>query len=287
MRHQLSIVAGVALLASGCSASMPPAELVDANAAYDRAAAGPAAQLDPAQLHVAHEQLVAAQHSFDEDGPTYKTRDQAYIAERKAELADVQARTLAAEKQASEAVVAAQATQAKELQVAQAQVIQTRARLAAATAAMAELSAMKSVKNVKEDDRGVVITLSGSVLFASSKYELLPSAQEALGNVAATLAKNPDSRLLVHGYTDSQGPLDYNLTLSRNRAESVRAFLASHGIAADRITAQGFGPANPVANNDTAEGRANNRRVEIVVQPAPAAPAAEAAPPTTTTAIVH
>jgi len=135
------------------------------------------------------------------------------------------------------------------------------------------------VQNVKHDERGTVITLSGSVLFASAKYELLGSAQEALTHVADALSKSdPDSKLVVQGYTDSQGSESYNMTLSKNRAESVRSFLTAHGISPDRITAEGFGPASPVADNGTAEGRANNRRVEIIVQP----PSRTAAPSSTT-----
>jgi outer membrane protein OmpA-like peptidoglycan-associated protein len=71
----------------------------------------------------------------------------------------------------------------------------------------------------------------------------------------------------VEGYTDSQGGEGFNRELSQHRAEAVRTYLIAHGISADRVTAQGFGLANPVADNATPEGRADNRRVEIVVQP--------------------
>jgi outer membrane protein OmpA-like peptidoglycan-associated protein len=290
MSYKTSFVLGLLPLVAACSASLPPAELVDARAAYNKAAAGPAAQLNPAQLHVAEEQLALADRSFDKDGDTFKTRDQAYVAERKAELADVQARTVEANQQVNLAAKEVQLTQATDLRNARAQLAQTREQLAAATAAMAQLAAMKTVQNVKHEDRGTVITLSGSVLFASAKYELLSSAQETLANVATALTKSdPSSKFIVQGYTDSQGALGYNQTLSQNRAETVRAYLTSHGISPDRITAQGFGPANPVATNDTAEGRANNRRVEIIVTPPTAAPeqAMPSTTQTTTTAVVH
>jgi len=289
MSYKIALIVGFAVIA-GCAESMPPAELVDAHAAYLRAADGPAAQLNPAQLHVAEEQLARAENSFDKNGDTFKTRDEAYVAERKAELADVQARTMEADKQIGVLTERAQAAQAKDLQVAEAQLAQTRERLAATAAAMADLAAMNSVKNVKQDNRGTVITLSGSVLFPSGKYELLSSAREALTNVANALAKSdPDSKLIVEGFTDSQGSDVYNQALSKNRAEAVRAFLTSHGIAPDRITAEGFGPANPVADNATADGRANNRRVEIIVQP-PSGHAMEAPSsitPPMTTPVVH
>jgi outer membrane protein OmpA-like peptidoglycan-associated protein len=127
---------------------------------------------------------------------------------------------------------------------------------------------LQRIASVKQDARGMVITLTGGVLFETAKADLLPSAQAKLSEVADALTKqDPDSRIIVQGYTDSQGNLSFNQDLSQRRAESVRTYLVSHGIAADRVTAQGFGPSNPIASNASPEGRADNRRVEIVVQP--------------------
>ncbi|HEY4120165.1 MAG TPA: OmpA family protein, partial [Byssovorax sp.] len=118
----------------------------------------------------------------------------------------------------------------------------------------------------KQEARGVVISLSGSVLFETAKWDLLPSAQQRLSDVAeAIVAQDPESKIVVEGYTDSQGSQASNMTLSQRRAESVRAFLVSRGVAADRIRAIGYGPAKPIADNRSPEGRANNRRVEIVI----------------------
>ena len=75
--------------------------------------------------------------------------------------------------------------------------------------------------------------------------------------------------MVVEGHTDSQGSASSNQDLSQRRAEAVRDYLVSRGIAGDRLTAQGFGPSRPIADNGTAEGRANNRRVEIVIPPTP------------------
>jgi outer membrane protein OmpA-like peptidoglycan-associated protein len=291
MSLKTSFLVGLAAFAVACAESLPPAELVDAQAAYKNAAAGPAQRLDPAQLHVAEEQLALAEQTFNKEGDTYRTRDRAYVAERKAELADVQARITAADQETNLATQQVQLTQAKDLQTTRTQLMRTQEQLSAATAAMAQLAAMKTVKEVKTDDRGTVITLSGSVLFASGKYELLSSAQETLSNVAAALAKgDPDRKIVVQGFTDSQGPEGYNMTLSQNRAETVRAYLTSQGIPPERISAHGFGPANPVAGNASPEGRANNRRVEIVIAPAATTPVPAPATETTTTtstAVVH
>ena len=119
----------------------------------------------------------------------------------------------------------------------------------------------------------MVITLSGSVLFASAKWDLLPAAQVRLNDVANALTKeDPLSKIVVEGHTDSQGAPGYNQELSQHRAQVVRDYLVSRGIAGDRISAQGIGPTRPIADNASPEGRANNRRVEIVVQPTTPAP---------------
>ena len=108
----------------------------------------------------------------------------------------------------------------------------------------------------------MVITLSGGVLFASAKSELLPTAVLKLNSVAEALTQqDPDSKMVVEGHTDSQGGQSYNQDLSQRRAEAVRSHLVGRGIAADRITAQGFGLTRPIADNTSAEGRANNRQI--------------------------
>jgi outer membrane protein OmpA-like peptidoglycan-associated protein len=112
----------------------------------------------------------------------------------------------------------------------------------------------------------MVLTLSGSVLFASAKSDVLPDAMGKLDEVAKVLSQeDPTANIVVEGYTDSQGGASYNQELSQRRADSVRSYLTSHGVASDRISAKGFGLTSPIADNTSPEGRANNRRVEIVV----------------------
>ena len=111
-------------------------------------------------------------------------------------------------------------------------------------------------------------TLSGAVLFRSDKAELLPLAQNKLASVAKALNETDKRRqIVVEGHTDSRGSDNYNRKLSLQRAESVRSYLVGQGVPAARISAMGRGEDQPVASNRTAEGRANNRRVEIIVQP--------------------
>ena len=112
-----------------------------------------------------------------------------------------------------------------------------------------------------------MFTLSGSVLFATGKYLLLPIAKTKLDDVAKALLDQSFKSIVVEGHTDSQGSASKNETLSQQRAETVRSHLVSRGIPADKISAVGLGSSRPVADNATADGRANNRRVEIVVQP--------------------
>lgn len=131
------------------------------------------------------------------------------------------------------------------------------------------LQAMRDLQSVKEEARGLVITLSGAVVFASGQSTLLPAARSALNNVAEALKAQSDRAITVEGHTDSQGSAPSNQQLSQSRSEAVRAYLVSRGIAAAGITAAGYGPDRPIANNKSAEGRATNRRVEIVLAPAP------------------
>jgi outer membrane protein OmpA-like peptidoglycan-associated protein len=125
---------------------------------------------------------------------------------------------------------------------------------------------MKEIAQVKEEARGVVITLSGAVLFTSGKSELLPIAREKLDQVADSIKDQGSKKLVVEGHTDSVGGRNVNMKLAQDRAESVRNHLIARGIPAADITAVGIGPDRPVGDNNTAEGRANNRRVEIIVK---------------------
>ena len=261
--------------AVGCAHNTPK-ELADAREAYKQAEAGPAAQQNPAQLHTAKKSLELAEATFEEEGDSDRTRDRAYVAMRKAQLAAVQARLAQSEQQLAELEKNMTQAQAQELARLRGDVASQQQQLAASEQARQEAERraqqaaadLARIASVKQETRGMVITLSGSVLFASGKSELLPAAQARLTEVANALAQqSPDASIVVEGHTDSQGSQDFNLELSAKRAQAVRDYLASHGVAPDRIRAEGVGFARPIADNKTAEGRANNRRVEIVVQP--------------------
>lgn len=257
------------LSSAGCAATTPK-ELADARDAYKGAANGPAARYSPAQLHVAHQSLKLAEQTFEEEGDSAATRDRAYVAMRKAQRADTEARTNQIDNRLATMGKRAEVAQVNQLKDAQGALAasaqnlkESEARAAAAALELARLA------NVKQEERGMVITLSGSVLFASNKAELLPAAQQRLTDVARALKESDgQATMVVEGHTDAKGSADHNLELSARRAEAVRTYLISQGIASDHIRAEGLGFTRPIAENKTAEGRANNRRVEIVVQPA-------------------
>jgi outer membrane protein OmpA-like peptidoglycan-associated protein len=362
--NYIMLIACAGLL-GGCAAKVPT-ELANARQAYQRASAGPAAQLVPAELHKAQEALNRAEGSFKYDPKSYQTKDLAYVAERKAIMAEAlasvasekgsaaqankeyqatqgeimkrteedlartqtekseaataaaadklaveQQARLDAEKRATEAATAAgegklateqqarleserRAADAAAAAAADKLAVEQQARLdsdkraadatAAATAAeklsveqqgrrdaekqLADAqAALAKVAVVKEEPRGLVITLSGSVVFASNKATLLPEAQSRLSQVAETLmSTNKNRKLVVEGHTDSQGSAAFNMELSQRRAEAVRSYLISRGYPAELIEARGIGKVRPIADNASSEGRANNRRVEIIVE---------------------
>lgn len=141
-----------------------------------------------------------------------------------------------------------------------------RERREAAEARLKELRAqLDEFAKVEETNDRIVVTLTGEVLFATDESTLRGPATARLAQVSEALLADRDRRVTVVGHTDSQGSDSYNQRLSQDRANAVRTTLISQGIAADRITAVGQGEAQPVAPNDTADGRAQNRRVEIII----------------------
>ena len=263
----------LAFVSVGCASTAPP-ELLTARSAYQRASTGIAAQQNPAGLHGAKEALDAAEHNFEADGNSQETRDLSYSAERKIRIAEVKAQELLSIAAKDKTLADMNSSSAAQVQTTSAALGDARNQLAtekerreAAEKRAAQAAAdLAKFASVKQEPRGMVITLNGSVLFASAKWELLPGAQTKLNDVATALTKeSPESKMVVEGHTDSQGAEKMNMELGQKRADSVRTYLVSRGIAADRITAQGIGPSRPIADNASPEGRANNRRVEIIV----------------------
>jgi outer membrane protein OmpA-like peptidoglycan-associated protein len=121
-----------------------------------------------------------------------------------------------------------------------------------------------AILETRDTPRGLIVNMS-DVLFDTAKHTLRPAAREKLAKVAGIIAGYPGLRLAVEGYTDSVGSDDYNQKLSEDRGTAVRDYLTKEGVVGTSVTSQGFGKSQPVASNDTAAGRQQNRRVELVV----------------------
>jgi len=271
------------LAVSACAASTPTPELVSARQAYEHARTHPTAALVPDSVLSAKQSLDKAEAVHEKDPQSDKERSYAYVAQRRAELAMTLGENAKTKQQAEAASAHYVQLQDKlrtsavaQLGAERNQVNQLGTQLAQSEARAARaMESLNKIAQVKEEARGMVITLSGQVLFVTGKSELLPAARDQLDQVAAALKDQAEVRpMVVEGYTDSVGSEASNLKLSKDRAESVRAYLVSKGVPADKITSVGKGKADPVASNDTPEGRANNRRVEIVVAGGARTPAA-------------
>lgn len=114
-------------------------------------------------------------------------------------------------------------------------------------------------------DRGIMVTFDSDVLFPLNSSYLTDQAKDEIDKLVNLLADYPNASLIVDGHTDATGTEEYNQWLSEKRAESVKKYLADHGIQASRITTNGYGQAKPVAANNTKEGRQQNRRVEVTI----------------------
>jgi len=213
-----------------------------------------------------------------------KRRADAEAARQQAEQAKAEA-----EKAKAEALAAAQeaarqkeeAEKAKAEALAQQQALAAEADKAKAAAAQSEslrqqaeqekaelrarlLQQLNSILATRDSARGLIANMS-DVLFRSGSYELLPTARERLAKVSGIILAYPSLHLAVEGHTDSVGSDEYNQDLSERRAESVRDYFVQQGIVAGSIEARGFGKTEPIASNDTSEGRQQNRRVELVL----------------------
>jgi outer membrane protein OmpA-like peptidoglycan-associated protein len=128
----------------------------------------------------------------------------------------------------------------------------------------AELQRQIDLLQARPTDRGLVLTL-GDVLFVSGHSELRAGSSEHLDKLVSFLNRYPERSAVIEGYTDSVGTESYNQALSQRRAEAVRSYLVSQGVASARLDASGKGESNPVADNGSADGRQQNRRVEVVI----------------------
>jgi outer membrane protein OmpA-like peptidoglycan-associated protein len=219
------------------------------------------------ELTAAHENLKLADEALQKGEPEERVAHLAYLAQRNAEIGLARVDEAEAKDQIAKAefernrVLLDARTQEAEMAKQRA----AEAELAAAAKAEEAESAQAALAELqaKQTERGMVLTLS-DVLFDTAAATLKPGAASAIDRLATYLEGNPDARVIIEGHTDSRGSEAYNEDLSRRRAQAVADELVTRGIASERFEVLGRGEGYPVANNGTAEGRQQNRRVEII-----------------------
>ena len=209
-----------------------------------------------AQQAAAAQAQAQAEQSAAQAAQAQQAQQQAEQSRQQAELAQQQAA-----QQAQQAELARQQAdqQRQAAEQARQQAENDRAQMRARM-----LQQLNQVLQTRDTARGLIVNMP-DVLFDTGKADLKTSARERLAKVAGILIAYPDIHVEIDGYTDSTGSLEFNERLSQQRAESVRSYLGGQGVNSSTITTQGFGPSNPIASNETASGRQQNRRVELVV----------------------
>ncbi|HET9402268.1 MAG TPA: OmpA family protein [Candidatus Acidoferrales bacterium] len=210
------------------------------------------AQAEQAQAESEKQRLAAEAARAQADKQAAESEKQRLAAQSQAEAeakarADAEAKSKEAQESAAAALAAAQRSELEKQQL--------RASL---------LEQFNRILETRDTPRGLVVNL-GDVLFATAKFDLRPDARERLAKLSGIVLAHPGLSLSIEGYTDNVGGDAYNQTLSEQRATSVQSYLVSQGLDAASITAKGFGKSTPVADNSTAAGRQQNRRVEIVI----------------------
>jgi outer membrane protein OmpA-like peptidoglycan-associated protein len=283
MHMHKSVIALIPMALVAC-AHAPTDDLVNARRTYQQAAHGPTNEVAPAEVYEAKKALVQAERVHEKDPGSNAERDMAYIATRRAEWAMAQANGKQAKAKAEAARAKRLATLEEQRDSSRAELEQAEGQLDESQRALEELkqqrqqmeqrltaatASLEGLARFQQEPDRVVMTLSGAVLFKQNSAELLPIARERLREVAAVLREyQQGNSIVIEGHTDARGSASYNRQLSEKRAQSVRDFLLAEGVDQSVVQAVGRGEDEPIASNDTADGRANNRRVEIVISPA-------------------
>src|SRR2546426_2874936 len=238
------------------------AEAVAARAAAERAKleaelAAERAARERAEVEAARAALLTQQQALQNEAANAR---QAAGSESRQRVAAESARAAAESQQRTALAEAERSRQAAEQserfrQQAEAERTELRSRL---------LNQLSSILQTRDSVRGLIVNMS-DVLFDSGRYTLKPGAREKLAKISGIVLAYPGLNLQIEGHTDNVGGEEFNQQLSERRAASVRDFLVQQGVSAASITARGLGKAQPVASNESAEGRQQNRRVELVV----------------------
>jgi outer membrane protein OmpA-like peptidoglycan-associated protein len=230
-----------------------------------------------ADILARQQQLDTLRQSLEAEAAARAQRDkqeQEAIAAALAKRQQADAEAAALRAQAENATQQAQAAQAQAQQAqaaaqsAQTQLEETRRQLAQSDAETRRLriqNELSRIATTRSEQRGLIVTLNGGILFDTGKTALKPGAKSTLSKIAKQLQTDPSLKIAVEGHTDNVGSTATNQSLSEKRANAVRDYLVSAGISGDHITAEGKGEESPIATNKTAAGRQQNRRVELVI----------------------
>lgn len=255
-----AVIVTPALLLAGCATTPKEnSQIIELQRQIDNLDSGPEGKrYAPIAVREAQESLDKLK-SFK--GTAEEYQHQLFLTEKRIEIA----RENVSQKQAEETVASAELRRKDILLDAERQESARARDLAATMAGRAqELERQVSDLQAEETERGLVLTL-GAVLFETNKATLQSGAQRTVQKVAEFLNQYPERNILIEGFTDSRGSDAYNQKLSQERAQTVRNELAKHGVTAERVDIVGYGEEYPVASNDNAAGRQQNRRVEIVI----------------------
>jgi OmpA-OmpF porin, OOP family len=265
MKHRYSLILAAAASAVVAACSSTPEnieELETARAVVPQVEASPRAGVAATNIAEARKALDRANRLADKGGKAADIQYEATVASRNAQIANEKILSAMAKDEIDKGTAERQAV----LTDARAREAQRNAEYARtaeerATALERELADLKG----KKTDRGVVVTM-GDVLFDTGKATLKPGAYATIERLATVLKEDQARKVLIEGHTDSVGSDEYNQSLSERRAASVQAALFERGVEASQISTVGKGETTPVASNDDAAGRQQNRRVELVFQ---------------------
>jgi len=265
----LSLLA-LAFLAIGCSGTLSNNVLLDeARAEFEEAERDPdIVQLAPVALKEAEESLETGTSLWEARADKVLVDHHAYLSKQRTAIARETARLNASQREISRAEADRQRVL---LDVRRSEAIRAEERAERALEearrereAAAELSRRLNELETRQSDRGLILTL-GDVLFDFDRSNLTEGGLRSVTELGNFLNRYPDRSVLIEGFTDSIGSEEYNLNLSRRRANAVRGALLDMGIASDRIRTRGYGQQHAVASNTSEAGRQRNRRVEVVI----------------------
>lgn len=269
-RYSLILAAAVSACIAACTTTPDTIEeLETARAIVPQVEASPRAGVAAMEIGEARKALDRANRLADKSGKQADVEYEASIASKYAQIANEKILTAQAREELEKGTAERQAVliQAREreaqrsAQQAQRSSVDAQTAEARAKALERELTDLKA----KKTDRGLVVTL-GDVLFETAKATLKPGAYTTIDRLATVLNEDRERKVLIEGHTDSVGSDEYNQGLSERRAAAVQAALFERGVAASQISTIGKGETTPVASNDDAAGRQQNRRVELVFQ---------------------